>query len=210
MTKKIQYFTPGKILAKSFQVLDFQGEFHNLLGKPAHNFSMIVYGKSRAGKSTLIIKLADYLALTFGKVLYIAAEELMNLSLQKTIQKCGIHSEEGKLKFVATRDLAEVERAVKNSRAHFIVIDTAQKCGFTKETLYAWQKRFMQKAFIIIMQSDRAGEYKGDTAWSHDTDIKVKCEAGHATAEGRFDAPTGKMHIFNTKTDLFNNSQLNQ
>lgn len=52
---------------KQFQSLDFQGFWLDLIGKPERNFKLLCFGVQKSGKSTLMLRFADYLAGDFGK-----------------------------------------------------------------------------------------------------------------------------------------------
>jgi len=58
-----------------FDTLGFKGKWLELIGDPSTNFSLMVYGKPKMGKSYLCVDFAGYLARNHGKVLYVAREE---------------------------------------------------------------------------------------------------------------------------------------
>ena len=57
-----------ELLGKSFDVLDFDGAWLGLIGKPEVKGSWIIWGQSGNGKTRFALQLAKYLA-RFGKVL---------------------------------------------------------------------------------------------------------------------------------------------
>jgi hypothetical protein len=58
-----------------FKTLGFTGKWLQLIGDPSSNFTAMVFGKPKMGKSFLCIDFAGYLARNHGKVLYVAREE---------------------------------------------------------------------------------------------------------------------------------------
>jgi KaiC/GvpD/RAD55 family RecA-like ATPase len=56
-----------------------------LIGDPSPNFSTMMFGKPKMGKSYLCIDFAVYLACNHGKVLFVAKEEGLDFTLQKKL-----------------------------------------------------------------------------------------------------------------------------
>ncbi len=65
-----------------FDTLGFKGKWLQLIGDPSTNFSLMVYGKPKMGKSYLCVDFAGYLARNHGKVLYVGREEGLDITLQ--------------------------------------------------------------------------------------------------------------------------------
>ena len=70
---------------KKFEALDFSDKWQELVGTPAANFCMVVYGNPGQGKSYFTLELSEYLASNFGTVLFNSSEEGASLSLQNKI-----------------------------------------------------------------------------------------------------------------------------
>ena len=65
-----------------FDTLGFKGKWLELIGDPSSNFTAMVFGRPKMGKSYLCIGFAGYLARNHGKVLYVAKEEGLDYSLK--------------------------------------------------------------------------------------------------------------------------------
>ncbi len=68
-----------------FETIGLKGKWLNLIGDPSSNFTAMVFGKPKMGKSYLCIDFAGYLARNHGKVLYVAKEEGLDMTLQKKL-----------------------------------------------------------------------------------------------------------------------------
>ncbi len=55
-----------------FVTIGLKGKWFKLIGDPSSNFTAMVFGKPKMGKSYLCIEFAGYLARHHGKVLYVA------------------------------------------------------------------------------------------------------------------------------------------
>lgn len=69
----------------NFKTLGFEGKWLEFIGDPAQNFSVMIFGKPKLGKSHLALDFAGYLARNFGLTLYVANEEKLNRSLQEKV-----------------------------------------------------------------------------------------------------------------------------
>src|SRR6476646_11932527 len=65
-----------------FDTLGFTGKWLELIGDPSSNFTAMIFGRPKMGKSYLCVDFAGYLARNHGKVLYVANEEKLDATLQ--------------------------------------------------------------------------------------------------------------------------------
>jgi len=70
----------------TFNTLGFTGKWYDLIGDPSSNFTAMVFGKPKMGKSYLCMEFAGYLARMHGNVLYVAKEEGLDMTLQKKLK----------------------------------------------------------------------------------------------------------------------------
>ena len=68
-----------------FATIGLKGKWYKLIGDPSRNFTAMVFGKPKMGKSYLCIDFAGYLARHHGKVLYVAKEEGLDYTLQQKL-----------------------------------------------------------------------------------------------------------------------------
>jgi DNA (cytosine-5)-methyltransferase 1 len=72
--------TAEQMANRTFEMLHFTDPWRALLGTPARNFTLMLHGEPGAGKTSLLLKLAEYLAVNFGKVMYISSEEFESVT----------------------------------------------------------------------------------------------------------------------------------
>ena len=170
-----------------FDTLGLQGKWLNLIGDPSKNFTAMVFGKPKMGKSYLCIDFAGYLSRHHGKVLYVAKEEGLDYTLQMKLND----------KDVAHANLFVASILPENLAAYdFIFLDSVNKLGLSPEALNLLKSVNPTKSFIFIFQATKAGNFRGDNSFQHDVDIVIEVpEKGKAIQNGRFNQG-GEMEIF--------------
>ena len=170
-----------------FKTLGLGGKWLDLIGDPSTNFSIMVFGKPKMGKSYLCIDFAGYLARNHGKVLYVAKEEGLDKTLQDKLND----------KEVKHQNLY-VASALPESLAYydFIFLDSVNKLGLQPEELNRLKAVYPQKAFIYIFQTTKDGRFRGANTFQHDVDSVIEVpERGKAVQFGRFNQG-GEIDIF--------------
>jgi hypothetical protein len=170
-----------------FETLGFTGKWRDFIGDPSGNFTAMVYGKPKYGKSFLCIDFAGYLARNHGNVLYVAKEESLDLTLQEKLKD----------KNVAHQNLTVAAELPANLATYdFIFLDSVNKMGYGPDDLARLRSLNPSKSFIFIFQSTKDGNFRGSQSFQHDVDIVVEVpEPGMATQMGRFNQG-GTMRIF--------------
>ena len=170
-----------------FKTLGFVGKYRKLIGDPARGFSAMVYGKPKMGKSFLCVDFAGYLARNHGKVLYVAKEEGLDMTLQEKL----------KAKDVAHPNLFVSESIPQDlSPYDFIFFDSVNKLGLSAGDLEALKQANPGKSFIYIFQTTKEGNFRGANEFQHDVDIVIEVpEKGLAVQNGRYNQG-GEMRIF--------------
>jgi hypothetical protein len=170
-----------------FNTLGFTGKWLELIGDPSGNFTAMVFGKPKMGKSFLCIDFAGYLARNHGKVLYVANEEGLNLTLQEKLND----------KNVKHPNLSVTGRLPSNLNSYdFIFLDSVNRLGLTVEDLRFLKSQYPSKSFIYIFQSTKQGNFRGENGFQHDVDVVIEVpEIGKAVQMGRFNQG-GEMEIF--------------
>ena len=170
-----------------FKTLGLGGKWLDLIGDPSTNFSIMVFGKPKMGKSYLCIDFAGYLARNHGKVLYVAKEEGLDKTLQDKLND----------KEVKHQNLY-VASALPDSLSYydFIFLDSVNKLGLQPEELNRLKAMYPQKAFIYIFQTTKDGRFRGANTFQHDVDSVIEVpERGKAVQFGRFNQG-GEIDIF--------------
>lgn len=173
------------ILKLKFEKLGFTGKWLNFIGNPTKNFSMMIYGQPKFGKSILAINFASYLANNFGTVLYIAREEGIDDTLQE------------KLESAAHPDLFAVGSLPEDLESFdFIFLDSVNKLGLTPDQIDELRIKYPNKGFIAVFQTRKDGNFRGSQEFQHDVDIVVEVpERGRAVQFGRYNQG-GEIKIF--------------
>lgn len=170
-----------------FDTIGLKGKWFELIGDPSRNFTAMVFGKPKMGKSYLCIEFAGYLARNHGKVLYVAKEEGLDMTLQKKLND----------KEVAHPNLFVASILPKNlSKYDFIFLDSVNKLGLSPEQLGQLKKDNPGKSFVFIFQTTKAGAFRGANTFQHDVDVVIEVpEKGKAVQMGRFNQG-GEIDIF--------------
>lgn len=171
-----------------FDTLGFRGKWLELIGDPSSNFTAMVYGKPKMGKSYLCIDFAGYLARNHGRVLYVAKEEGLDMTLQKKLAD----------KAVAHPNL-DVASYMPSSLAmyDFIFLDSVNRLGLNPEDLNRLKAKNPSKSFVFIFQTTKDGNFRGANSFQHDVDVVIEVpEKGKAVQMGRFNQG-GEVNIFN-------------
>lgn len=170
-----------------FDTIGLKGKWFDLIGDPSSNFTAMVFGKPKMGKSYLCIEFAGYLARNHGKVLYVAKEEGLDMTLQKKLND----------KDVAHPNLYVASELPGNLAAYdFIFLDSVNKLGLTPDDLHRLKSFNPTKSFIFIFQSTKMGAFRGANTFQHDVDVVIEVpERGKAVQMGRFNQG-GEAYIF--------------
>ena len=170
-----------------FNTIGLKGKWLNLIGDPSSNFTAMVYGKPKMGKSYLCVEFAGYLARHHGRVLYVAKEEGLDLTLQKKLNDKDVKHPN---LFVAN----ELPTSISNF--DFIFLDSVNKLNLQPEDLTKLKKQNPTKSFIFVFQSTKEGNFRGANSFQHDVDVVIEVpERGKAVQFGRFNQG-GEMKIF--------------
>ena len=170
-----------------FETIGLTGKWHDLIGDPSTNFTAMVYGKPKMGKSYLCIEFAGYLARNHGKVLYVAKEEGLDYTLQQKLNDKNVAHPNLYVSSVLPESLSAYD---------FIFLDSVNKLGLTPDDLNRLKALNPTKSFIFVFQSTKEGNFRGANSFQHDVDVVIQVpEKGKATQMGRFNQG-GEIDIF--------------
>src|SRR5688572_4018367 len=139
-----------------FDTLGFTGKWLELIGDPSSNFTAMVFGKPKMGKSYLCVDFAGYLARNHGKVLYVAKEEGLDYTLQQKLNDKNVKHPNLFVASILPDDLSAYD---------FIFLDSVTELGLTPEDLNNLKKQNPSKSFIFIFQSPKEGNFRGANAF---------------------------------------------
>lgn len=203
--KAVKEITGNELLKKKFDSLEFTGAFLELIGKPSRVFSGIIWGLPKGGKSNFSLRFADYLQEYFGKVIYIAAEEGENVTMQEKIK--AINGSD--ITIVECRDKQQIFDYIKNKKCDFVFIDSINNAGIDNDFLELIKSENPKKSFVAIVQATKSGNFKGDQSLTHNCDFIIKVVEGIAYHSGRFNT-TSQIEIFKTKLYDKNSNKSNE
>ena len=170
-----------------FHTIGLKGKWFDLIGDPSSNFTAMVYGKPKMGKSYLCIDFAGYLAQHHGKVLYVAKEEGLDYTLQQKLTDKNVQHPNLDVASQIPQSLAKYD---------FIFLDSVNKLGLQPEDLTRLKAQYPGKSFIYVFQSTKDGNFRGENSFQHDVDVVIEVpEKGRAVQFGRFNQG-GEISIF--------------
>lgn len=170
-----------------FDTLGFTGKWLELIGDPSSNFTAMVFGKPKMGKSYLCVDFAGYLARNHGKVLYVAKEEGLDMTLQKKLNDKNVAHPNLFVSSVLPESFSQFD---------FVFLDSVNRLGLHPENLNRLRAQNPTKSFIFIFQSTKDGNFRGANSFQHDVDVVIEVpERGKAIQMGRFNQG-GEIEIF--------------
>lgn len=170
-----------------FKTLGFTGKWLQLIGDPSSNFTAMVFGKPKMGKSYLCVDFAGYLARNHGKVLYVANEEGLDYTLQEKLNDKNVKHPNLFVSASLPARLADYD---------FIFLDSVNRLGLSPEDLRVLKAQYPSKSFIYIFQATKQGNFRGENSFQHDVDVVIEVpEKGKAVQMGRFNQG-GQLDIF--------------
>ncbi|RYY00996.1 MAG: hypothetical protein EOO53_20235 [Gammaproteobacteria bacterium] len=173
--------------AMEFDTLGFQGKWLELIGDPSSNFTAMVYGKPKMGKSYVCIDFAGYLARHHGKVLYVAKEEGLDMTLQKKLNDKAVAHPNLFVSSILPASLSSYD---------FIFLDSVNRLGLQPEDLNKLKSQNPSKSFVFIFQATKDGNFRGANSFQHDVDVVIEVpQKGKAIQMGRFNQG-GEINIF--------------
>ena len=193
--------SPTQITERVVEVYPFEGEWQKLLGEPDIRFSTLIRGEAKSGKSTYAARFAQYIS-QFGRTLYVSAEERLNSkTLQNRLKQCGVTSE--KVRFIHTKNIAEIEKVIQNGGFRFVIIDSIQHVQMTYNEFESLRFKFRRRklSWHLIMQMGES-----ITKWKHEVDVLIEVKQGRAQAHGRYNAASSMKVLESTdpQQTLFN------
>lgn len=176
-----------ELLNTNFDVMNFEGEWKELMGQPERTGSWFIWGDSSNGKTSFALKLCGYLT-NFGRVAYNPLEEGASESFKKALIRANLQSVGTKMIILDKEPIKELRQRLQKRRSpDFVVIDSIQYAGMNYRDYVQLISEFRNKVFIIISHAD-GKEPRGSTAKSirYDAFIKIRIEGYKAFAVSRF------------------------
>lgn len=176
--KRREVISSKALRSKTFDVLPVEGAWRPFLGRPERGFLLALHGTPFSGKSSLCLRLLDYLS-RFGSCVYVSAEEGISESFKLKVQQW--LSPASDITISAERIPAGIKRTIR--KFQFAVIDSVQAATLSVADLEDLSNG--QTSIIAILQSTKTGEYRGGAGYAHLADIiwAVSIVDGHQKIE---------------------------
>lgn len=172
---KTNIIPSNDLITKEFKTWNFKDDkWNSFLGSPEHGFSVMIHGDAGKGKSTFALKLASHLASNCGSVMYVSTEEGASLSMKNKLVNHGLAT--NYLSIAECKTVDELETLLKEKPTPFVFIDSVNHLNLSSDKLEEIKRQFPERSFIAIMQATKAGNYKGDSSFSHNADVVLSAE----------------------------------
>jgi hypothetical protein len=181
--------TAEEMANRKLDLLNFFSFWHSLFGNPARNFTMMFHGEPHNGKTIFLLKLAQFLATNFGKVLYVSSEEFASPTMTKKVNEF-LSPLPSRLSF------AENLQDPDLSEYQFIIMDSVNDLGLKINEYKELRKDHPDKAFIFILQHTKSGDFKGGKDWEHIAEIAGEVHKGVVTITKNRYAPKNTLDFF--------------
>lgn len=177
----------SELLNTKFNVLDFDGEFEALIGKPELKGAWLVWGGSSNGKTTFVLQLVKYMC-RFGRVAYDSMEEGRSQSMKTNFMRNNMAEVGRKLILLDNESIEDLkERLRKHKSPSIIVIDSLQYSGMNYRSFIALRDEFPNKLFIIISHADgKEPSGRVGKQIKYDAFVKIRVEGFMASAMSRY------------------------
>jgi len=172
--------------------LKFNEHFRYLMGNPSENFYALITGAPGSGKSTFTIQFANYFKENHGDVLFLASEQSgENKPLQNLLRK-----------YKADFDIEQEPNKLNDKQLiklinHYqlVIIDSANHMGLSSEQLENLRENASKTAFLVVLQTNKDGDFKGDQTLKHNCDIFMKVDDMIVYQEKSRFSPPAHVHI---------------
>lgn len=161
-----------------FDTLGFKGKWLKLIGDPSSNFTAMVFGKPKMGKSYFCVDFAGYLARNHGKVLYVAKEEGLDYTLQQKLNDKNVKHPNLFVASILPDDLSPYD---------FIFLDSVTKLGYEPEDLNRLKALNPTKSFCVHLSIYKRWKIQGSKY------ISARCRCSDRSAGERKSCSNGKV-----------------
>ena len=181
-----------------FDEIDFTGDWEKLFGDPAPNFDMMIDGGPGSGKTTFLLKFAKYLAVKFGKVLYVSSEEYGTATLNQKIEDIEAVSDNLFFADNLNYNLDDFD---------FVFIDSINDMSLKLSEYKDIREEYPLTAFILVFQHTKAEDYRGSKEWEHEMEIAATIEKGIITVYKNRYGVKGELNVFEPISSLDKKSE---
>ncbi len=176
-------------------LLDFDGRWLDLIGKPELTGTWLIWGNSANGKTRFALQLAKYMS-KFARVAYNSLEEGLSQSMKAAISDVGMMDAKGFLLLDKEPINELAERLRKRKSPDVIIIDSLQYTGMNYSDYKKLKDEFRNKLFIFVSHAD-GREPKGQVGKSirYDAFVKIIVAGYMAKAESRYGGDKDSQYV---------------
>jgi KaiC/GvpD/RAD55 family RecA-like ATPase len=153
--------TLGNLYSKRHKTIVIDGIWADVMGEPEQNGVWLIWGKEKNGKTWFALKLAEYLS-TFGKVLYVSAEEGTDKTFVDACRRAKLNPNNRSLHFEEYISIEELDvKLSQRKSAKYVFIDniTIYADEFKGGVLREFVKKHSSKLLIFLAHEDRKEPY---------------------------------------------------
>lgn len=189
VNKKKGVFSSSDLMDLEFDTIELTGDWSKFMQEPARRMNIGIIGKPKNGKTAGSTALANELT-KFGSVLYNFVDQGINKSTQKLWTLSGLVSKSNAFA-VPTRDLNELDKLCASGDFDYVFIDMINNYIHSTGIKYhEFESRFIKKyeniSFILVFESTKSGDFKGEQGWTHIVDQLVFVEDFVMESQGRY------------------------
>lgn len=190
--------------SKVFKKFDFTDLWLRAFGTPTTNGFWYIGGAEKNGKSTFAMMLAKYLT-TFGKVLYISAEEGVSDSMISAMKFAGLSDKDKNFHIIDYEPWEELQtRFASRKCAKIIFIDnsTVYRDEITRKMVAELKQSQSDKLIIMVCHEEKGlPDNALAKVWRKLAKIIIQAEGLKAVISGR--CPGGELNINEEKANLY-------
>jgi len=162
------------------------------LGDIEQNFTALIHGQPKQGKSHFAIQFAQYLHAKFGDVVYFAAEEGASKNMETKLTRWG-----AQFKIVYNiLGTKGIEDYIRKYKPKFVFIDSISRLRLSADNINFFVDEYIDTSWIMVSQSTKHKSHKGSQELIHIVDSIIHVDTGIAHQEGRtIDGPT-QLEVF--------------
>lgn len=179
-------YSPRDVERLQPDVLEWDGQWSLVFGRPSVTETWFISGASASGKSSFVMQLSKELC-RFGDVLYVSYEEGVSPSFRRRLGYLHMEEVQGRFRIVTDDTYDELcDRLSRRKSARFVVIDSFQESGWSYGQAKELIGRFPQKGFLFVSQEHR-GQPMGKPAvrLRYKAGVKVRVSGFKAWCQGR-------------------------
>jgi len=165
--KKKRVLTVRNVYDKKFKTITLTDQWQAAIGKPQFTGCWFIYGPPKQGKTTFALMLSKYLT-SYGKVLFITAEEGISLAFKKAVKRHKMEEVEGRWFAIDSREVPTVSDLIpvlqRQRGFEIIFMDSVWFYRLSQKDYRTLKRLFPDKLFVYISHVNNNGEPKGATA----------------------------------------------